>query len=81
MALVSRSAPARLCFTLMGVVMLTLFVSNTTVGVIGGLYERTTPAAFWAGHAAIAVVVGLLVMVFGRQVTTALHATALRAPA
>ena len=55
--------------------------ANTTVGVIGGLYVRTTPAAFWAGHAAIAVVVGLLVMVFGRQVTTALHATALRAPA
>jgi|GEM_PF-3419242 len=65
----------------MGVVMLTLFVANTTVGVIGGLYERTTPATFWAGHAAIAVVGGLLVMVFGRRLTTALHATALPTPA
>jgi len=75
MALVSRAAPARLASTLMGVVMLTMFVANMTVGVIGGWYERMTPAAFWGVHASIAAVGGVLIVLFGRRLATALHAS------
>jgi POT family proton-dependent oligopeptide transporter len=54
LALVSRVAPRRLKSTLMGAAFLTLFVSNTTIGRIGALYEHMTPAAFWAMNAGIA---------------------------
>ena len=46
LALVSRAAPAGLKATLMGVVFLTLFISNILIGWIGGLYEHMTPAQF-----------------------------------
>jgi POT family proton-dependent oligopeptide transporter len=61
-ALASRAAPAGLKATLMGVVFLTLFVSNILVGWIGGVYEHVTPAMFWALNAAVTAVGGLLAM-------------------
>ncbi len=60
LALVSRAAPPRVKATLMGAVFLTLFVSNTIIGRLGGLYEHMTPAVFWAMHAGIAAIGGLL---------------------
>ena len=54
LALVSRVAPQRLKSTLMGAAFLTLFVSNTTIGRIGALYEHMSPAMFWTLNAAIA---------------------------
>ena len=72
LALVSRAAPPAVNATLMGVAMMTLFVSNTFVGWIGSWYEKTGPAEFWALHAAIAAGGGLLVAVFRRRVSTAL---------
>jgi POT family proton-dependent oligopeptide transporter len=50
LALVSRAALAGLKATLLGVVFLSLFVSNILVGWIGGLYEHVTPAMSWARH-------------------------------
>ncbi|HXC56812.1 MAG TPA: peptide MFS transporter [Rhizomicrobium sp.] len=66
LALVSRAAPARLKATLMGTVFLSLFLSNITVGWLGGFYERMTPAEFWALHAAIAAAGGVLALLLRR---------------
>ncbi len=72
LALVSRAAPAKVNATLMGLAFMSLFVSNTLIGWIGGFYEKMTPAAFWAMHAAIAVAGGLLVMLFGSRLSRTL---------
>jgi hypothetical protein len=47
--------------------LMSLFVSNTLIGWIGGFYEKMTPAEFWAMQAAIAAGGGLLVLLFGRR--------------
>jgi POT family proton-dependent oligopeptide transporter len=73
LALVSRAAPAKLNSTLMGLAFMSLFISNNLIGWIGGFYERMTPAAFWAMHAAIAAGGGFLVVVFGRRLSQVLH--------
>jgi len=75
LALVSQAAPAKVNATLMGLVFMSLFVSNTLIGWIGGFYEKMRPAEFWAMHAAIAAGGGLLVVLFGRRLSRALHAT------
>jgi POT family proton-dependent oligopeptide transporter len=69
LALVSRAAPAKVNATLMGLAFMSLFISNNLIGWIGGFYEKMTPAAFWAMHAAIAAGGGLLVMLFGRRLS------------
>ena len=74
LALVSRAAPAKVNATMMGVVYMSLFVSNNIIGWIGGFYERMSPSAFWALHAAIAATGGLVVLVFGRWLARALGA-------
>jgi POT family proton-dependent oligopeptide transporter len=73
LALVSRAAPAKMNATMMGLAFMSLFIANTIVGWIGGFYEKMTPAQFWAMHASIAAVGGLLVVVFGRRLTRVLH--------
>jgi POT family proton-dependent oligopeptide transporter len=76
LALVSQAAPAKVNATMMGLAFMSLFVSNTVIGWIGGFYEKMTPTEFWAMHAAIAAVGGLLVMLFGRRVDRVLHPAA-----
>ena len=76
LALVSRTAPAKVNATLMGFAFMSLFVSNNLIGWIGALYGRMHPAEFWALHAAIAIVGGLLVGLFGRRLSRALQAEA-----
>jgi POT family proton-dependent oligopeptide transporter len=73
LALVSRAAPAGLKATLMGVVFLSLFVSNILVGWIGGFYERMTPAMFWAMHAGIAAVGGMLALLLNKPLSRRLE--------
>jgi proton-dependent oligopeptide transporter, POT family len=73
LALVSRAAPAKMNATMMGLAFMSLFVANTIVGRIGGFYEKMTPAQFWAMHAAIGAMGGLLVVLFGRLLTRVLH--------
>jgi proton-dependent oligopeptide transporter, POT family len=73
LALVSRAAPAKVNATLMGLVFMSLFISNNLIGWIGGFYEKMTPAQFWAMHAAIAVCGGLLVVLFGRRLSRTLY--------
>src|SRR5450755_2512793 len=72
LALVSRAAPAKVNATLMGLAFMSLFISNTLIGWIGGFYEKMTPAEFWAMHAAIAAGGGLLVVLFGRRLSRVL---------
>ncbi len=67
LALVSRTAPASVNATLMGLAFMSLFVANTLVGWIGGFYEKMSPAQFWATHAAISATGGLLVALIGRR--------------
>jgi POT family proton-dependent oligopeptide transporter len=67
LALVSRTAPASVNATLMGLAFMSLFVANTLVGWIGGFYEKMSPAQFWAMHAAISATGGLLVALIGRR--------------
>jgi POT family proton-dependent oligopeptide transporter len=66
LALVSRAAPPSIKATMMGFVFLSLFLSNMTIGRLGAFYERMTPAEFWALHAAIAAMGGVLAMVLAR---------------
>lgn len=73
LALVSRTAPAKVNATLMGFAFMSLFVSNNLIGWIGGFYGKMHPAEFWAMHAAIAVGGGLLVLAFGRRISRALR--------
>jgi proton-dependent oligopeptide transporter, POT family len=73
LALVSRAAPAKMNATLMGLAFMSLFIANTLVGWIGGFYEKMTPAQFWTMHAAIAIVGGVLVVLFGRHLSRLLH--------
>ena len=76
LALVSRVAPARLKSTLMGAALLSLFVSNTLIGRLGGVYESMTPLAFWLMHAAIAATGALLATTAGRPLQRFLNAEA-----
>lgn len=73
LALVSRTAPAKVNATLMGLSFMSLFVSNNLIGWIGGFYEKMRPPEFWAMHAAIAAVGGLLVLLFGRRLSRVLQ--------
>jgi POT family proton-dependent oligopeptide transporter len=73
LALVSRAAPPGVNATLMGIAYMSLFVSNIVIGWIGGFYERMSPAAFWALHAAIAAAGGLAVTLFGRRLSRVLE--------
>jgi proton-dependent oligopeptide transporter, POT family len=65
LALVSHYAPQRVNATLMGLVYVSLFLSNTIIGWVGGSYERMSAADFWALHGAIAAAGGVAVAVFG----------------
>jgi POT family proton-dependent oligopeptide transporter len=76
LALVSRTAPAQVNATMMGVAFMSLFVANNLIGWIGGFYERMGPVAFWTMHAGISITGTLLVLVFGRSITRALKARA-----
>ena len=65
LALVSRTAPAKINATMMGITFLNLFIGNNLIGWVGTFYEQMTPLAFWALHAGIAACGGLLMLVFG----------------
>jgi len=73
LALVSRTAPAKVNATLMGFAFMSLFVSNNIIGWLGGYYGAMQPAQFWAMHAAIGATGGLIVAVFGRRIGAALR--------
>jgi len=70
LSLFSRAAPARIQGLMIGLYYAGYFLSNLTVGWLGGLLERMEPAGFWLLHAGIVAVAGLLVAgvaVWGRR--------------
>jgi POT family proton-dependent oligopeptide transporter len=73
LALVSRAAPAKVNATMMGIVFMTLFISNNLIGWIGSFYEKMGPAEFWAIHAAIAAGGGVLIVLFGGRLSRMLR--------
>jgi len=66
LALVSRAAPPKVNATMMGGAFLVLFVANNLIGWIGTFYEQMGAPAFWALHAAIGGVGGVLALIFSR---------------
>jgi POT family proton-dependent oligopeptide transporter len=73
LALVSRNAPPRANSTLMGITYMSLALANTLIGWIGSFYERMSARDFWALHAAIAAIGGVLVLLFGTRLTATLQ--------
>ncbi len=57
----------------MGVVFLSLFISNNVVGRLGQFYETMGPTAFWTLHTAIAASGGVLAMVLMRPLERILN--------
>ena len=72
LALVSRAAPASVKATMMGAVFLSLFVANTLIGWLGSFYEHMTPTGFWAMHAGISAIGGVLAFGLRRPLKRAL---------
>jgi len=66
-AWIACAAPPRVRATLMGTAFMSLFLSNVAIGRIGGAFEKMTPTEFWALHAAIAAVGGVLAWTLGRR--------------
>ena len=73
LALVSRAAPASVNATMMGIVFMSLFISNNLIGWIGGFYERMGPLQFWLMHAVIGAAGCLLVVLVGHLLSRELQ--------
>jgi proton-dependent oligopeptide transporter, POT family len=69
LALVARAAPPRIRATMMGIAFLTMFLANVVIGWLGSLFERMIAAQFWAMHAAIAAIGGILALVLQRRLS------------
>jgi POT family proton-dependent oligopeptide transporter len=66
LAIVSQTAPIKVRATLMGASFLSLSIGDFFVGWLGNFYEQMSPAAFWAMHAGIAAMGGILAFVLRR---------------
>jgi len=75
LALVSRAAPDGVNATMMGIVFMSLFISNNLIGWIGGFYERMGPLQFWLMHALIGTAGYLLVVLVGHLLHRELEPT------
>jgi POT family proton-dependent oligopeptide transporter len=65
LAFYSKGAPPRLAATLIGVNVASAFFGSLVSGRIGGFYESLPAAQFWAVHAAIAGLGGVIYLVLG----------------
>ncbi|HZZ31195.1 MAG TPA: peptide MFS transporter [Phenylobacterium sp.] len=75
-AIFTRSAPAQVSATLVGVNMAATFFGSLISGRLGGLYESLTPAQFWSLHAAIVATGGMIFLVIGWRFAGAYGLTA-----
>jgi POT family proton-dependent oligopeptide transporter len=64
-AIITRSAPAQVSATLVGVGMLATFFGSLIAGRIGGFYEVMAVGQFWSLHAAIVATGGLILLGIG----------------
>jgi proton-dependent oligopeptide transporter, POT family len=65
LALISQYAPARLNSTMMGVAFLSMFVSYSVIGWIGGFYGKVPLPTFWLIQTALAAAGAVLFLVTG----------------
>ena len=66
-ALFSRAAPVSINATMMGVSTLSVFLGSVISGRLGGLYERLPASQFWALHAALVTIAGVLILLVGSR--------------
>jgi POT family proton-dependent oligopeptide transporter len=72
LALISRTAPAKLNSTLIGASFLSLFFGSVIMGWIGSFYDEMSPAAFWLVDAAIGLAGFVLLILLGGPLKRAL---------
>ena len=70
-ALFSRTAPAPVNATMIGVYSLSVFLGSTISGRMGSLYETLTASQFWALHAGVVTVGGLIMLAIGARLSHA----------
>jgi POT family proton-dependent oligopeptide transporter len=73
LSLVSRSAPASVNSTMMGIAFLTLFISSNFIGWVAGFYEKMTPTAFWLLHAGFGFTGAIIVLTIGPTINRRLR--------
>ena len=66
-ALFSRTAPASINATMIGIYYLSMFAGSIISGRLGGLYERLSSAQFWLIHAAVVIAGGLLILLLASR--------------
>jgi proton-dependent oligopeptide transporter, POT family len=62
LALVSKSAPAGVTSTLMGIAFLSPFVGHILMGWVGSSFDTMTPSMFWTIDAAIAFAGAVIIL-------------------
>ncbi len=70
-ALFSRAAPAQVNATMIGAASLSVFLGSNISGRLGSLYETVPASAFWAIHAALVGLGGVITLVIGLRFTKA----------
>lgn len=65
LALYSRLAPKSVNATMMGIYYLSIFIGSSASGWLGSLYETLPASAFWALHAGLCALGGVLFLLFG----------------
>jgi len=70
-ALYSRMGPPAVNATLMGCNTLSVFLGSVISGRLGALYETLTASEFWALHAALVGLGGVLMLLMGARLTRA----------
>jgi POT family proton-dependent oligopeptide transporter len=75
-ALVSRAAPRSVNATMIGAGSLAVFMGSTISGRLGSLYETLPASQFWALHAALVGLGGVIMLVIGLRFTAAFRTEA-----
>jgi POT family proton-dependent oligopeptide transporter len=73
LALFSRAAPPSVAATMIGVYNLAVFLGSTISGRMGSLYETLPASQFWALHAAVVGLGGVIMLLIGLRFAGAYH--------
>jgi POT family proton-dependent oligopeptide transporter len=69
--LYSRVAPSRISATMIGIYFTSVFIGSVVSGRLGSLYETLSPASFWALHAGLCALGGVLFLALRRSLARA----------
>lgn len=73
LALVSRTAPAKINSTMVGAAFLCPFLAHTLAGYIGSYYDQMSPAAFWTMDAMIGLAGAAILFALNKPLSAALQ--------